>query len=272
MADHLECIEYAPTGPEQPIDIILVHGISSGAWMWEPDLIAPFTDAGYRTWALSLSGHGNSAGRDRLNAHRLATYADDIAKAMDNTGRPVALLAHSLGGAAAQKLLASGAQPAGTALLCSVPPYGLWRASMEMFWRHPRLWHEMGKYSLFGLPHVNIGVVRDGLFPGGIADARFDGFLSKLQNESLAAMMDAMGWPPFAPGPLSQDNLLVIGGSRDRFVPLIDTYMTAAYYRAPVHILQGAGHMPMYEDAGRAMIPILLDWLGGISGQAVLAA
>lgn len=242
-------------------DILLLHGISAGAWMWEHGALPLFGDQGYRAWALSLSGHGNSPGLESLNHFGIDRYASDLGEALGRIDRPCVVIAHSLGGAVLQRHLARAGRPAGSVLLCSVPPYGLWRASAEMLFRSPNLWREMARYSLFGLASINIDALREGLFPNGVDDETFRYLVDHLQDESLLAMSGAMGWPPFAPPPLSQENILVIGGTDDHFVPPTDTYATAAYYGVTPHLVGGAGHMLMYEPAGKEAVTIVLDWL-----------
>jgi pimeloyl-ACP methyl ester carboxylesterase len=250
--------------PDKP-DLLFLHGMSAGAWIWEEGALPLFGAAGYRAWALSLSGHGGSPGVDRIHHYGLDQYSSDLAHALDRIERPCVVVAHSLGGAVAQNLLRRGRRFAGTVLLCSVPPYGMWRASLEAFWLNPVLWKELVVFSLFGLERTNIDVLRANLFPGGVDDAVFLRLLNRAQDESLIAMHGAIGWPPFAPPPLSQANMLVIGGMNDSLVPPLDVTLTAAYYGVRPHLLEGAGHMLMYEPAGHTAAQLVLDWLAGLN-------
>lgn len=254
--------------PDRP-DLLFLHGMGSGAWMWEEGALPLFGREGYRAWALSLSGHGGSAGLDRLEHFGLDEYSADLAQALDRIGRPCVVIAHSLGGAVVQNLLRRGRRLAGTVLLCSVPPYGLWRASLETLWLNPVLWKELVLFSLFGLEKTNIAVLRRNLFPNGVDDAIFIRLLERMQNESPAAINSAIGWPPIAPPPLTQPNVLVIGGMRDSLVPPLDVVMTAAYYGVEPHLLEGAGHMLMYEPAGHTAAQIVLDWLAGWNAASI---
>jgi len=257
----LELVSSVPETAERAVDLLLVHGIGAGAWVWEGGALEHFASAGYRTWALSLSGHGLSTGRKDLDRYRLGTYADDVAAVLQQIARPTVLVAHSLGGAVAQKVLSRGNLPAGCVLLCSVPPYGLWRASLEMLMRSPELWLEMSAYSLGGLAATNMDVMRRRLFPSEIHEAAFNHLAARLQDESVNAMSDALGWPPFAPPPLSQRNMLVIGGALDEFVPPTDVVLTALYYGVQAHLVPDGGHMLMCEQAGMEAAQIIIDWL-----------
>ena len=250
--------------PDKP-DLLFLHGMSAGAWIWEEQALPLFGAAGYRAWALSLSGHGGSPGAGNLHHYGLDQYSTDLDQALDRIERPCVVIAHSLGGAVAQNLLRRGRQFAGTVLLCSVPPYGMWRASLEAFWLNPILWKELVVFSLFGLERTDIEVLRKNLFPGGVDDAVFLRLLDRAEDESLIAMNGAIGWPPIAPPPLSQPNMLVIGGMNDMLVPPLDVTLTAAYYGVEAHLLQGAGHMLMYEPAGHEAAELVLAWLAGLS-------
>jgi pimeloyl-ACP methyl ester carboxylesterase len=256
-----ELVCSVPETAGQAVDLLLVHGIGAGAWVWEGGALEHFARAGYRTWALSLSGHGLSPSRKDLDSYTLGTYANDVTAVLQQIARPTVLIAHSLGGAVAQKVLSRGNLSAGCVLLCSVPPYGLWRASLEMLMRSPELWLEMSAYSLRGLADTNIDVMRRGLFPSEIQETAFNHLAEQLQDESVNAMSGALGWPPFAPPPLSQRNMLVIGGALDEFVPPTDVVLTALYYGVQAHLIPDGGHMLMCEQAGLDAAQIIIDWL-----------
>jgi len=267
-AQPLGLLHANPEGEARPVDLLFVHGISAGAWIWNDGVLDHFARAGYRAWALDLAGRGANAAEGDIDRFSLADFADDLATALDEIARPTVVIAHSLGGAVVQRLLAGGRQTAGTVLLCSVPPYGLWRASMEMALRHPRLWQQMAVFSFRGIEHTDFDVMRRGLFPSGIEETVFDRIAARLQNESARAMRGTSGWPPFAPPPLSQRNMLVIGGGRDAFVPPADVLMTGAYYGVLPHIVAEGGHMMMYETAGLEAARIILDWLPRVEESA----
>lgn len=51
--------------PKTPI--LFVHGAYVGAWCWAEHFLDWFAARGYPVHAVSLRGHGGSAGRERLN-------------------------------------------------------------------------------------------------------------------------------------------------------------------------------------------------------------
>ncbi|MCV6595479.1 MAG: alpha/beta fold hydrolase [Mangrovicoccus sp.] len=295
--------EHPPTGGQaRAADLIFVHGMASGGWMWSADWLASFTDQGYRCWALTLPGRagGQSLANDpqaldralRLAFHQgdadaalsaltkalpgmsafdgpsLGDFTDALAEALAQIGRPAVPICHSLGGAVAQNLMRRGQSPLGTVLLCSAPPYGLWRASMEMAFTNPQLWHSLVDFSMFGLRGTDIDVMRRNLFPSGIANGTYSGMLANLTDESTKAMAQASGFPPFAPFPGPRSDVLVIGGNQDRFLPMLDVMLTGFYYGTrPVMIPEG-GHMLMSEPAWPKAAQAILDWLPRIERAA----
>lgn len=287
-----------PPGPamDRPVDLLFVHGMAAGAWMWPEEWLAAFTGAGYRCWTMTLPGRDGGAtlgtdpnALDRVLASLLeggdpvqaaeALYRalpgmslfdgpdlDDFTTALEDAiaqiGRPVVPVAHSLGGAVVQNALRRGiARPAGNVLMCSAPPYGLWRAGIEMAWTNPDLWQTLIDFSLFGVANTDLNVMRRNLFPGGISDRDYAKIVALLRDESLAAMIRANGFPPFAPLPGWRNDVLVIGGARDRFVPAWDVHMTGLYYGCGATIVPDGGHMLMHEPAAGDAVMAILGWL-----------
>lgn len=289
--------EPAPdTGPERPFDVLFVHGMAAGSWVWTPEWLDRFGQKGYRSWTMTLPGRegGGTIGTDPgaferaigkalqsgdlgVAAEALASilpgaplfdgpdledYTDALAEALAATGRPTVVVSHSLGGAVTQNLLRRGKRPAGTVLVCSAPPYGLWRASMEMAFTNLPLWKALLDFSLFGVAAADLVVLRQNLFPNGIEDRLFRKLMLRFTDESLAATSRTPGFPPFAPLPGPRSDMLVIGASEDRFVPRLDVHLTGLYYGTKPQIVEGAGHMPMFEPAHAGTTAgLILDWL-----------
>ncbi len=300
----LECHE-PPSGPERPVDLLFVHGVGGGSWIWPEAWLAAFAEAGYRAWTLTLPGRpgGATVGYDPLVLDRqiaqllqtrdasaaidgllqvlpgaslwdgptLEDFADALTAALARIGRPTVAVGHSLGGAVLQLSMQQGRAPAGSVLLCSVPPYGLWRASAEMAFTDPLLWLEMARMSLYGPTAVDPTLLRETLFPGGVSNRDFDRMQANLRDESLMALAQTLGLPPFAPPPGPRRDVLVIGGGRDRLVPAIDLHMTAFYYGGVPVFLPEAGHVPMLESAGTAAVRAILDWVGAFDARKAAA-
>ena len=178
----LEC--HAPEGgAAQSQDLLFLHGMAAGSWVWTPDWIARFTARGYRCWTMTLPGREGGAslatdpaafdrilkraledgdagaaieslsralpGASLFDGPDLDDFSDALAEALAAIDRPAVVVSHSLGGAVAQNLLRRGGRPAGNVLICSAPPYGLWR---PIFNFEPNI---MGRFAGFFL---NIGL------------------------------------------------------------------------------------------------------------------
>ena len=180
-------------GRSRPIDLLFVHGMASSGTVWDLSWREKFSKDGYRTWTITLPGRQgggtmatNPGALDRaiglalqgqtdsaldtlmtampgmplLDGPSLDDFTDAIEEAISKIGRPTVVVCHSLGGAAAQNLIRRGRAPAGTVLMGSVPPYGLWRASWEMAWFNPDLYAALADFAVAGLTPATIPVMR----------------------------------------------------------------------------------------------------------------
>jgi pimeloyl-ACP methyl ester carboxylesterase len=77
--------------------LLLVHGAAHGAWCWER-LVPELTRHGVDAFTLDLPAHGNDSTSPWLVT--MKSYALAICKASKNEGSPIAVLGHSLAGAA----------------------------------------------------------------------------------------------------------------------------------------------------------------------------
>lgn len=240
---------------------MLVHGIFVGAWVWEETFMPYLADAGYDVYAVSLSGHGQSCGYDRVNSLTLTDYTADLREAASAVRRPVVAVGHSMGGAVVQSAIASGLQLAGAALLASVPPAGLMAANLAMMWRRPLLWRELSSMFTGGLREIDLDVLRDGLFSNRIDAATFQTFTARGGSESALISFELQGLRPFAPLPWQAPAMLVIGGTEDRLIRQEDFRATAAWYGVEAHLLNALSHTLMLDPDWKAAADRLLEWL-----------
>ncbi len=62
----IELLSRSPSSPSHPTPLLFIHGAWHGAWCWAEHFLDYFAAHGYAAHALSLRGHGNSPGRERL--------------------------------------------------------------------------------------------------------------------------------------------------------------------------------------------------------------
>ena len=134
----LEIIKESPDSNVRCTPLLFIHGMSHAAWCWADHFLPYFAKHGYESHALSLRGHGESEGRERLRWTSLAEYVSDVVQTVDQMEKPPVLVGHSMGGLIVQKYLESHEAPAAV-LLASVPPQGVTQATLRLALRHPVL-------------------------------------------------------------------------------------------------------------------------------------
>ena len=257
----LELLHKAAKSPAKTVNLLFIHGICTGAWVWEPHFLPFFAKLGYDSYALSLRGHGKSEGREKLREFALSDFADDVAWALNEIGGRVVIAGHSLGGGVVQNFIQRGGKTAGAVLLCSAPPHGLIRASAAMYAANPKLAHEMQTVLHQGLGAANLNIIEDGLFsepPSRELRQRFADGISDLAEK---ASRQLIGWFPFAPFPWGMPKLLVVGGEKDQFMPAADVRLTAIYYGARSVIVPNGAHAMMLDRNWRDAAQPIADWL-----------
>lgn len=261
----LEILREPGRGAPRALDVLLVHGSYCAAWVWQPHVMPFLAERGYTVHALSFRGHGGSGLGGPLSNVSVADYVADLAAAVDRIGRPVAVVAHSLGGAVVQSALSSGARFAGVALLASIPPTGMLVPSQTMFWRRPRLWSELSRIMYSGVADADPEILRDGLFDNRISAEAFARLSRRFSNESARAILDVMG--PYALGTMGLRDcpVLVLGGGRDWFISEWDIRQTAAWYGTPAVILPELSHAIMLDPSWQDAAIAVSDWLDGLT-------
>ena len=253
---------YAPArGRRQSVDLLLVHGIFVGAWVWEEHMMSYLADAGYDVHAVSLTGHGKSAGRERLGSLTLSNYSDDVAEMAATLERPAVVVGHSMGGAAVQDAIRKGLHCAGAVLMASVPPSGLMAANLAMMWQRPQLWRALSLMFSAGFHSVDTEAIRSGLFSDRIDRETFARFLARGGQESALVGFELQGMRPFAPLPWAAPPTLVIGGGEDRLLRRDDVWATANWYGTEARILPGVSHSVMLDPDWRLAADAMLRWL-----------
>lgn len=256
--DGLEILCCEPDCAEhQRPPLLFVHGAFAGAWMWETFM--PFlAEDGYRSYAVSLRGHGSSRGHDHIHWHSVADYVDDVGTVLRWLGEPAVLIGHSMGGFIVQKTLEHHPAPA-AALICSVPPQGLVAAQFHLLLQRPQLFLEINQIMAGGRPSA--ATLRDALFAEELSHEVVDGFLGRMQAESQRAIWDmSMFNLPLLPL-MRRPPMLVLGAEKDILVPAFLVQATARTYGLPDRIFHGMGHAVTHEKKWPLVAATLRDWL-----------
>ena len=253
----LELLAYEPdtTGRGCP-PLLFVHGAFAGAWCWQTHYLPYFAGLGHAAYAVSLRGHGASAGRETLNQAGLNDFVDDVASAVDELGEPPVLVGHSMGGLVVDMALRRGVPAEAGVFLAAVPPTGMAPSALQMMVGQPHLLWQMGVLQGFGPDWVDVDQAQHALFadtPG--PDAVLE-YTSRMQPESQWALFE-MGFPRWPRWGHLHIPVAVLGAEEDAIIPPWMVRTTAWWHGVDPIWIPGAGHAMMLEPGWRRSAAIL---------------
>ena len=234
--------------------VVLVHGLTGNRDDWGPVARRLITD-GFEVVAIELRGHGDSSrGRDGYGPRRLAADLAQALSALDLSD--VILVGHSMGGMASMALMLEHpelaaervrklAVVASTATLQQPQTrYGLQFLSLELLDRFTRFDERL---------RLGTGLVAFGRHPNlELVDHLIESTARcphDVRRESTAALADYEISDQLHR--IGHDTL-VIGGTNDWLTPLRYSRQIAnGIPRARLQIINGGGHMIMFEAADR---------------------
>jgi pimeloyl-ACP methyl ester carboxylesterase len=256
--EQLEIIDAGPPDEASGPSVLFVHGAFAGAWCWTEHFLPYFARRGLRACAVSLRGHGNSPGRDRLDAHSIGDYVDDLRQAIETVGGDPILVGHSMGGFVVQKYLEQAAAPA-VVLMAPVPPQGLLPASLLLAFTNPTLFADINAMMHRG--HPDYETIRRTLFAGPVALDALKKCSRLLQPESQRAIWDMSLFDLPQVWRVRRPPMLVLGAERDMLVPQAQVELAARFYGTEAEVFPGTGHMMMLESGWQKMADRIIEWI-----------
>ena len=257
--DDLEVLERRPAGARRATPLLFVHGMWHDARCWDQGFMERLAAQGWPCLALSLRGHGRSAGRRKLRRLSFAHYVADLAEVAQRCERPPVLVAHSMGALVVRKHLETHTAPA-VVLLAPSPPYGLLGATWRLLVKHP-------------LPSVR-GMLRLSLWPLMAKPERAGELLispprtperlralhALLQDESFRAYVALLG-PGLPERRPNATPALVLGAATDAILLPADVQAAAAAYGRQAAFVDGCAHDMMLDTPWNAVADRVHDWL-----------
>jgi pimeloyl-ACP methyl ester carboxylesterase len=247
-SNSLEIAERLPSEPTDRPPLLFVHGLGHAAWCWEHWLDASAA-AGFPAYAVSLRGHGGSAGTVRTA--RLSQFVDDVVNTAHELPGKAVLIGHSLGGLVVQKALARYAAHAGV-LVAPIPAHPAAGSLLSVARQHPVDALRMMAGGTLPLRPEYLFEELDAAEAQGLAD--------RCGPESPLAQFQLLLHRPAAP-PLGGAPVLVLASPQDRLVPISDVRRTARRYGAELREFPGMGHDLMLDRRWREPLQGMLDWL-----------
>jgi non-heme chloroperoxidase len=256
----LEIITRKARGRSRPTPLIFVHGANVGAWCWDQHFLPYFAAHGYNAHALSLRGHAGSGGS--LGLAGLDDYVDDLAQAVAGLAGAPVVIGHSMGGCVVQRYIESHSAAAAV-LMASVPPQGVWQATMSLALRDPTLFSAINLLES-GCPDAEaFRTLARALFSEDLPREQANQFMRRMQAESKRAIFDMLWIHLRSRSDLSMP-ALVLGAQNDALFPPEMIVTAARAYAVEAEILPAMGHAMMWDTRWRAAAERILAWLGGL--------
>jgi pimeloyl-ACP methyl ester carboxylesterase len=247
--------------PRTPL--LFVHGAYVGAWCWEEHFLDWFAERGYPSHAVSLRGHGQTEGRERLNDFGLADYAEDVAQAAAEFSTPPVLVGHSMGALVVQKVLEKVERIPAMVLACPVPAYGLMPSSFSLAFTRPALFAGLNTVASGG--RASPESLQEVLFAGPVEPTLLKRTYQRMQRESRRALLEMSGWGlPLLWAALGARRLptLVLGAQHDALISATEAKSTARLLNAEYLLLPDLGHAVMLDAAWELAASAIAGWLG----------
>lgn len=255
----LELLAEIPETEPRPTPVLFVHGAFHAAWCWER-FLPYFASRGYRSYALSLRGHGRSAGREGIRWYSASRdYVTDVAQVARKLETAPVLVGHSMGGYVVQKYLEDHTAPAGV-LLASTPVSGYFRSVMRLLRRHPwptlKVLPRLSPWEIVATPEL----ARDALFSSGMAPEEVARHSARLQQESFLSELETIALALPRPERI-RTPMLVLAAGDDRIITLNEAQATARAYHTEAEVFPGMAHDMMLGPGWQAVAERIVAWL-----------
>jgi pimeloyl-ACP methyl ester carboxylesterase len=260
LEPHLETWSRRPSSRSGRPPLLFIHGGYTDGWCWTPYFLPWFASRGWPAHALSLRGHGSSAGAGMLFATGLDDYAADVERVAGTLKEPPVLIGHSMGAAIVERMLAMHPVRA-AALLAPVPPTGLVPVAARLAVERPDYFAH-----LMGLDPMRLSTdVLEALRPYYFSDRVDRDILQEsakhLANESPRAILDLSMRLHWLKPERNGAHLMVLGTEGDRICTPHDVRATARHHDVEAVLLPGMAHMLMLEPEWEGAARAIADWL-----------
>ncbi len=263
---------YQLEGPDDGLPVILVHGFSVPAFIWDPTFDA-LADAGFRVMRYDLFGRGYSdRPRGRYDLARFDRQLVELVSAL-HLGPAVAVLGLSMGGAIA--VGAADRHPDLVRKLVLIDPAGM-PSQMPSGFRILQL-PLVGELLMVtvGKSMLVSGLQSDFYKPGRMAalmDRYRDQYMAQMTYPGfLRALLSTIRYGPlgtmadaYARVGKQERRVLLLWGREDSTVPFaVSADVVSLMPNVDFHPIDDAGHVPHLEHPEQVN-PLLIDFLSGL--------
>jgi pimeloyl-ACP methyl ester carboxylesterase len=237
--------------------LLFVHGAWHGAWCWDCGFLERISKQGFDVFAMSLRGHGNSAGHEHLRMTRVRDFVDDIEQVADSLPAAPVIVGHSMGGFLTQKLM-ERRRLAGAVLLASMPPSGVVSFVGKLIRTDP-VGALQANLTLKLKPVVSTpDRVKRLFFSEIVSDEDVDLYASQLGNEAFFAYLDMLFGDLCTPA--AGTPVLVLGAANDAIFP-VDTQKSIAAAYGTQAVIFPMAHDMMLEPGWEHVADTIAEWV-----------
>ncbi|MEM8800016.1 MAG: alpha/beta hydrolase [Pseudomonadota bacterium] len=237
--------------------VLFVHGAFSRGKIWEFEFLDYFASAGFPSFSFDLRGRKSSP--FALIQPGLDEYAKDIEQAIQALSEPPIVVAHSMGGFVAQKLIGKVPMRA-LVLMGTVPPLGVATSNMMMAMQYPFLWMNTALFAV-NPAMGDLTAASGALFSALVEKERARTFLRSSVSESPRALLELQMPATIASARSKDVPALVIGGAEDKLIPIDEQERAAAYHNAPFIQIDQLGHAMMADARWKVCAQAIENWL-----------
>ncbi|MBK7355110.1 alpha/beta fold hydrolase [Propionivibrio sp.] len=241
--------------------LVFVHGGYTHSACWDVNFLPYFQALGFNCYAVDLSGHGKSAGRDKLNSFGLDHYADDVGHLVAGLDADPVLIGHSMGAVVVQRYLEKAPAKA-VVMMAPVPPTGLAASGMQLALRQPEFVAEAERAVRGEYTANTVRVMREVYFSPDATMEHFAQFQPMVQDESMLVLTEMMTLAMRLPRRRPRIPALVIGGQLDMLFAANRLHFTATGWNADTCVIPRAGHMLMIDPQWVSVAEKIHAWLG----------
>ncbi len=248
-----------PSGPT----ILLVHGLAHNQDHWPQEFIEAL---GTDVCTLSLRGHGHSSlGNAPLWRTGERAYVQDIDRAINQIGKSVILVGHSMSAYLAQRYaMRHGEKLAGLVIMSPPGPNGAWLPTGRLIINHPLVLLKMIATMDSGFYLKPHSVCHDHLFHPGITLEDTTDHCASMTSESFLIFPQMLIQSPKIRR-IKRHNIpvMVMSGELDNIFFPREVGRVAKRYNVPHHLFENMSHTlmsePGWEDVAETLNAFILE-------------
>lgn len=254
----LEVISREPKTPAYETPLLFIHGTGHAAWCWDENFLPYFAGKGFSSHAVSLRGHGNSDGRDKLKWTSISDYVSDIYQIASELPKMPIVIGHSLGGLVVQKYLEKYSAPAAV-LLAPSPVEGMFWSGLKIQMLNPWLMLKVTLKQDYAVMFSTPELAKKFLFSADADERKIEQYVSRFGSESYRAALEMIYNLPKPQKIKTQ--LLVLGAENDALIAPEKIKKTARAYNADCKIFPDTAHDLMLERNWQTVADFMISWL-----------